>query len=147
MSGAAQAMVQEEEEGDFTDYSPTQARKGRAPSPKKTKQVQEGGSSHPSRKKVGGPCVSCHIASKLLATASLWVYSMVCSHTRLMKIRLIKQGSIAFSASNTHASLGYLFLCLDVFIRSSPPQASISNYSVLLYVHLLQYPSVLQVFC
>ena len=68
--GAAQVMVEEEEEGDFTDYSPTQAKKGRASSPKKTKQVQEGGSSHPSRKKIGGPCVSCHVASKLLVAAA-----------------------------------------------------------------------------
>lgn len=66
--GAAQAMV-EEEDTDYTDYSPPQrARKGRAPGPKKTKQMQEGGSSHPNRKKAGGPCVLCFATSKLSGT-------------------------------------------------------------------------------
>lgn len=98
MGGAAQAMA-EEEEGSNTDYSPTSARKGRAPSCKKTKQVQEGGSSHPSRKKFGGPCVSCLVASKLLATASLCVQHLVCSYIKSLKLMSIKQGSIAFQWS------------------------------------------------
>ena len=67
--GAALGMVEEEEETDLTDYSPPQARKGRAPGSKKPKQVQEGGFGHPNRKKAGGPCVLCFATSKLSGIA------------------------------------------------------------------------------
>ena len=66
--GAARAAAEEEE--DATDYSPTQARKGRAAAPKKTTQAQEGGPSHPNRKKDGGPCALCLTTSKPSSTAS-----------------------------------------------------------------------------
>lgn len=78
--GTAQAMVEEEEE-ELTDYTLSPARKGRASGPKKT-QSRGGGASHPSRKKGGGPCVSCHVASKLPATASFCVYSIWCAATQ-----------------------------------------------------------------
>ena len=91
----AQAAAEEEEE--YTDYSPTVARKGKAAGPKKNKPAQAGGPSQP-RKKAGGPCAMCYATGKLLRTASLMCIACDVQFTRSIS-HSVQQGQ------GTHASL------------------------------------------